>query len=605
VTQLEPFDRHLPSPIASLLDLRASARGSVVRAEQLTPVQERSYVPTGLEERVIDAATSGDPPACIVISGSAGGGKSAVLNRIARRGPDTFAAVLEDATHAEAPDQDQYERLVEFLAPLGDGQPVYSGRPLLIAMNTGMVIRLFDQLRGHRGPAHGFTALESELHRQLLLPDRPSEFSLPGPLLVVNLDLRATAGGTDSLFAQMLLALDPDRNDGVMAGAPRCESCLVRDYCFVRTNAQILSSGPARASVDRAAEEIALSRGRPLQPRELWDFAVDLITGGEQFPAGDPCDEIARLAGEDDGDLTVWKRIANNGAFLDPISSLGAELSTLDPSYEPDEAVHELITGAGIDPQADGDALEELLGASAGREAIRTAAEVLRKSRLVTEAGDYNRAAAGRALVRAAALAGEVDLTARDAGAFVAALNEYANPAVSGDADGSALENLHRIIASGLTVAFGTEAGVERYFFTRAYDPRRTHSVLVHANIDSEDELFHLVDPDPIRHAAGKGASIAGYRPYAIAFRLAGVELRIDLPLFRLLRDTASGTRPSSADLERFFHLRRAAEALGRQAATDKDRPLLIAERDSGRRYRLARRRDVRGNPVLAVQEVQ
>lgn len=605
MTQLEPFDRHLPSPISSVLDLRASARGSVVRAAQLTPVQERSYVPTGLEERVIDAATSGDAPACIVISGSAGGGKSAVLNRIAQGGPDTFAAVLEDATHAEAPDQDQYERLVEFLAPLGDEQPVYAGRPLLIAMNTGMVIRLFDQLRVHRGSAHGFTALESELHRQLLLPERTSEFSLAGRVLVVNLDLRATAGGHDSLFAQMLQALDPDRTDGVMAGAPRCQTCIVRNHCFVRTNAQILSSEPARTSVDRAAEEIALGRGRPLQPRELWDFAVDLITGGEQFPAGDPCDEIARLAGQDDGDLIVWKRIAINGAFLDPASSLGAELSTLDPSYEPDEAVHELMTGAGIDPHADADALQKLLGGPPGREAIETAAGVLRESRLVTEAGDYHRAAAGRSLVRAAAFAGEVDLTARDAGAFVAALREYANPAAAGDADGSSLENLHKTIATGLTIAFGKEVGVERYFFTRASDPRRTHSVLVHANIDSEDELFHLVDPDPVLPATGQGASIAGYRPHAITFRLAGVELRIDLPLFRLLRDTATGTRPSSADLERFFHLRRAAEALGRQAATEKDRPLLIAERDSGRRYRLARRRDVRGNPVLAVQEVQ
>src|SRR4051794_15214412 len=152
----DPFDTTLPSPISAVLELRPAGSASVVRADRLTPVQERALVETGLEARIRATITGDDPPALVVISGSAGGGKSAAINRLTSSS-DAFGAVIEDATHAEAPDQEQYERLTAFFAPLRDGEPPFTGKPLLIAMNTGMVVRFFDQLRAHGGPDHGFT----------------------------------------------------------------------------------------------------------------------------------------------------------------------------------------------------------------------------------------------------------------------------------------------------------------------------------------------------------------------------------------------------------------------------------------------------------------
>jgi hypothetical protein len=218
---------------------------------------------------------------------------------------------------------------------------------------------------------------------------------------------------------------------------------------------------------------------------------------------------------------------------------------------------------------------------------------------VTADTGGYDRVAAGRGLVRAAALVKEVDFAAVDGDLFRAALAEYAEPGV-GEAH---LEELRTAIAGALAAAFGFEAGVETFFFTRAYDPRRRHAILAKADLLQED-LLRLPEKDPAREASSQGAEVAGYRPLAIMFELAGVPLRVDLPLYSLLSLTRTGTKPSSADLERFFHLRRAAEALGRRIAADDTRPLLITERDSGRRFRLADRRDVRGNPVLGVQEV-
>jgi hypothetical protein len=595
----EPFDRTLPSPIASVLELRASARDSVVVAGEMTALQERMLVATDLEQRLLAIASSDAPPAAVVISGSAGGGKSAAISRLAASARDTFADIVEDATHAEAPDQEQYDRLIEFFAPLADTAPPYEGPPLLIAMNTGMVIRFFDQVRAHGQSEHEFTALEAELRRQLALPPSTAAAELPGSLLVVNLDLRATSGGEETLFPKMLATLDPDLPGGIMGGAPRCATCAVRDYCFVRTNAVIVSSEPARTVLDDAADAIALGRGRPLQPRELWDLAAEVVTGGETFSADDPCDTVAELAARADR-AHVWRRLAVNGAFIAPLGATAIELAALDPSYRAGEAVHELMISAGIDPAADGDALVARLGGDR-REAVATAAAALASGEVQNGDGQYDRAAAGRGLVRAAALVGEIGLARHGSDAFAAALAEYAShPTLESDAS---LGKLQALLATALVRAFGVEAGLETFFYTRAYDPRHSHAVLVAADL-LDGELLRLRHPDPARVANADGAEIAGYRPLAVVFDLAGVEVRVDLPLYGLLEMTAAGTKPSSADLERFFGLRRAAEALGRVAAADRERALLIAERQSDRRFRIAKRRDVRGDPILGVQEV-
>jgi hypothetical protein len=571
----------------------------VVRAERLSAVQERALVETGLEDRILNIVDGLDAPALVVISGSAGGGKSAAINRLTLAG-ERFGAVIEDATHAEAPDQEQFERLTGFLEPLRDGAAGFSGKPLLIAMNTGMVIRFFDQLRARHGPNHGFTALESALRLQLQLPERPVSTALPGRVLVINLDLRATAGSAESLFSKMLASLEPDRDGGVMDGAARCGTCSVREYCFVRTNAQIASADPARSVLNGVAEELALDRGRPLQPRELWALGADLITGGAEFTDSDPCRDIARLSGEADGRLTVWRRLIANGAFTDPGTEISRRLHDLDPSYRPGDSAHDLMTGAGIDPAGDALQLERQLGAAGAREAVSTAASALSGRELVHD-DEYDRIAVGRCLVRAAALAGEIDFAAQDDAGFREALTEYGDPAGE---HAEALRALQDEIAVALTRAFGVEAGPDTYYYTRAYDARHPHAILVRADLLTDAELLSLRYPDPVREASPEGAGVAGYRPMAIMFELAGVPIAVDLPLHRLIRSTASGTKPSSADLERFFHLRRAAEALGRKAVADRDRPLLIVQRETGRRFRLARRRDIRGDRTLGIQEV-
>jgi hypothetical protein len=598
VSAVEPFDRSLPSPIADVLELRASSRDSVIVTGELTDVQRRMRVETGIGARILERLAGAGAPTLVMISGSAGGGKSLEISALAEQQRDAFDRIIEDATHAESPSEDQYDRLVDFFAPFADDAPPWSGKPRLIAMNTGMVIRFFDQVRDKAqddgNDEHRFMALEWAVRERLDLRQRAAaKPERDVPILVVNLDLRATAGAPDSLFKRMLASLDPDDPGGVMGGAPRCATCQVRDWCFVRTNAQIASAGPAAEALDGAAAQIALERGRFLQPRALWDLAAEVVTGGEQFDEPDPCDRIATLAAAGDP-VPVWRRLISNGAFASPRGATAPMLHELDPSYQASDEAHEIIARTGIDHGVDGDRLRQSLGGG-GREAVEMAARALAEGRVQELEG--GRIEAGRGLVRAAALAGEIAFSTAGAEEFRAALAEY-REFPDADSDYENLLLLRRLLARALARAFGEARGADTFFRTEAYDPRRDYAILV--RVDVEETLRPA--PDRRRTANPDGAGLVDYEPLAVTFELEQVRLDVDLPLYRLAAQTMAGTTPSSADLERFYGLRRAAEVLGRVAADDHDRPLLISERATGSRFRVERTEDFRGRTTLTVR---
>src|SRR5690606_9254826 len=122
MTTTDPFDRSLPSPLARLRDLRARA-GEAVVGDDFSAMQRRMYQPGDLERRLLGAAAGQARPDLVVIAGSAGGGKSAIIRYLLDKAPGDFGDCIADATHAEAPDQDQVDRLARFFAPFADGMP--------------------------------------------------------------------------------------------------------------------------------------------------------------------------------------------------------------------------------------------------------------------------------------------------------------------------------------------------------------------------------------------------------------------------------------------------------------------------------------------------
>lgn len=582
-----PFDMALPSPIARLAELRASAEQSVVRDGQISPVQRLMARPGAVEQALWDAAAPGGGTRLIVLTGSAGSGKTAAIEHLLERdrdeGAGLFGRHLADATHADAPDEDQVARLASFFEPFADNQGEPTGQCRLVAMNTGMALRFFSDLPDLAG-APPLSGLESLLREQLGLPHRPASRRewLERVVLVVNMDQRPTSGRPGDLFDGLLARLDPADESGVLEGAPRCATCRVQDWCWPMANAVNLSSPAARTALNTAVGRVAMTRGRELAPRMLWDAAAELALSGLQVEQGqDPCLAVAGVAERQD-EVALLHGIASHAALERPrAGSLLEELASMDPSFNPSKAAHSLLSEVGLDPAVDSRNLLSWLGGADGAHAAsRFAATTLASGHVRPPS---------RLLTRAAWLAGDLPGAATLPDGFSAALEAQSAGASPGAGqDGKPLLDALEHVSQGFAAAFGIQSGPETFFPTEAPGPRETE-VLVKADLVDDGLLWTANGGDPARARNVRGAHLVGYRSLSLSLTVAGeVPLNVDLPLWSLLDAASRGTSPSTVDLERFLSLRRAVEAVGRQASNNPRLPLLVTHRGTGRRFRVA-----------------
>lgn len=580
----EPFDRSLPSPLRILADLRYRATEAVVREEAPTDVQRRMAQPGRLEERLWEVLGDDGAPKLMVLTGSAGSGKSATINHLISHDQDEGGGLigerLVDATHSDAPDQEQGERLARFFAPFADDAAPPAGPCRLVALNTGMALSFFHELPQVRD-APRLTGLETLLRQRLGLPTRPADPPPPSWLeqavLVINLDLRPTSGTEGDLFEEILGKLDPDREEGVLGGAARCGTCQVRDWCWPMANATAISAPTGRAAVNSTAGSVALVRGRQLAPRALWDAAAELVLSGLRCDAEDPCDEIAAVAAASDIPRLLHGLACSAALDTPNHGSLLAAMSGFDPSFAASEAAHGFIAHAGLEPDKDTDRLAANLG---DHPAVTRAAAFLRAGTIPAD-GSRNW---GRMLARAAWLGGE--LTAQEAidPAFAAALTaQAAGLGIDDDAILAALE----LIQEGLAQVFGVVAGSEHFYPTASNSAGASADLLVKA--DLLDGHLHPAT-DAWQSVNPRGAQTVGYRPLALSIQVAERPVSVDYPLWQLLRSATEGAPPSIVEIERFLSLRTAMRQVGVDAAAA-GADLLVRQRGpEGRKFKLASR---------------
>lgn len=585
----EPFDRSLPSPLEAVTALRSAGEDSVVASNTISSRQRMMYIRTGLDDRLARRMLEPTAPALLLLSGSSGGGKSALIRMLEQAVPaGTFTAVVEDATHAEAPDEDQTRFLSEVLAGFDGGVPGPDSR-ILLAANTGLLLRLERMFR--RSGRSALAELVSFALHRLGVPAAPAVAApraaeLESAVLVVDLDQRPTSGSEDRLLRRMLPVLDPGAARGVLEGAERCRTCQVRAFCTPRTNLELLADPAIGAVLDEAIEQVALRRGRDVPPRQIWDALGTLALGGIDTPPGsDPCDAVAAMAARNDLE-GVWSSLLPNSAFTsDHANPLCADLAALDPAFAPSLEGHDIIASAGINPEADAESLASMLGGAPGeREAVLSAAAALATGRAGSEA-----AAIARGLARSSWLAGKLPLQA-------SAPDEFAR-ALQGDDD--AWEQVIKIAAQGIVRSFGRYLEGNYYLPTESLAERRDSRVLVRVDLDD------VLDWGPSTPETDnpQGSEIVGLRPLTAKIMIGHATMALDLPLYDLLERAANGTSAASVDVERFHSLRHAVETLGRAMAGKPDAPLLIV-RDGGREAYRAKTGFRRGRQSFRITKV-
>ncbi|GAA4014695.1 protein kinase [Hymenobacter fastidiosus] len=256
--------------VMELNKLFSQSRYTNAGTRGLDAFAERTYIKTRLDTKLINDILQAKYR-LVIITGNAGDGKTAFIQKLEKEAQKLFSAsfkrdsVTQNGASFESqgiPFQSNYDGsqdegdkentqvLDEFLAPFAgraDFDKVPAGR--LIAINEG---RLVEYLQAHRAE---FGALEKAVEAFFY---EEGVTDLPAGLLLVNLNLRSVVSlseltGEQSIFRRQIKELvKPEFWTG-------CNTCAVREQCFIRYNAQSLNDPDAGDEVLRRMERLLLT----------------------------------------------------------------------------------------------------------------------------------------------------------------------------------------------------------------------------------------------------------------------------------------------------------------------------------------------------------
>jgi serine/threonine protein kinase len=619
---------------SGLVSVVTDTTGRVPHQELQDFLRDRMQVSDLLEDWLFDelvaaATRDSSTPTLFVLAGNAGDGKSHLIFRLLRRRlagrPEVLARIraIADATHALNPGDSQIDRLADFFAPFADDASTIDTRIHLIAMNTGMVIRFFENPSGA-----SYRQLYLELQRQLGLR-RIEATSSPWRVEVVNLDLRDLLApgpnNTPSFAERMLDRLDP-KSDRAIPGPKwaTCESCSAFGLCPVAFNLQALREEQPRRALLRILRRTALDVDVHLSPRNLWGFLYRLITGGtERY------DVPGR--GSDDGGCDIVRAQVDAGAgewllggqFTELLfgqgDAAGAPWSSLarhDPAFSSAPEIDHLHTRLAVRTELDNapEIVAEQLGGTgrvlAGLH-LDALASLLPDTRKHPSFKGRRRDAAVRRQVLFHSATFDA-WAASDGGSdfeqVLAAYGEYSHGRK--DIRNLSLATREQVKLLGELVQkvclHGNGRFVDGTAYLRVSQPnvRARSELLVKAERGALEDLFSvlkIVAPDihTVAHADREVLlGLLGYRPTHVMLDVLGVRLAVDLELYDFLLRVNEGQKPSVRDLARFQALLFVGERVGNAlAASRQTKELFLWDGAQSRLHRLAT--DAFGQPHL------
>jgi serine/threonine protein kinase len=281
-----------------LLTLYSQSQHSNAGTRGLDAESEKTYVETALDRDLLPAVLAGEFK-LVIISGNAGDGKTAFLQKLERHAEGAGTPVDRSLPNGSTfttdgrsfvtnydGSQDEGDRrnedvLREFFAPFGGDDPEAwpRGETRLIAINEG---RLVDFLEANRSE---FPALV-EITRRGLATGNPEHGTA-----VVNLNLRSVVtdphGFEGSILERLVRRLTDEK-----FWEP-CRGCDIRDRCYVFHNARTFqdkTAGPKVLERLKALYTITHLRGRlHVTVRDL-KSALAFMLAGTRY-----CDEIHEL----------------------------------------------------------------------------------------------------------------------------------------------------------------------------------------------------------------------------------------------------------------------------------------------------------------------
>lgn len=299
------------------------------------PIRNSLYIEQD-EDRQVERFLNADiqDGRLLIITGSAGDGKSALLERATRLSPDNSIPderVNMDATSARAADEDYDSSLRSFLELISDDLKNRSGQRSALAINYGLAVDFF-RLRDNSEEFPDVWDALQQSHQEGHITDHQN-------IDVINLSHRRNYDSHPDrlgrgLVRDILDRFDPEHQDSPFTDAYRTEqdSCPAGEDCPLRYNISRLTDETVK---DRLAELFAASsiiRGSYLSPRMILDRVAQTILPASIRDV--PHDEVCPVgAAVERGELTVdvddllWntaftvlRTTEQEASFIDPVS---------------------------------------------------------------------------------------------------------------------------------------------------------------------------------------------------------------------------------------------------------------------------------------------
>lgn len=302
------------------------------------PIRNSLYIEQEEDRRVREFISKDhDDGRLLVITGSAGDGKSALLERATRLAEDDVIPdkrVNMDATSARAADEDYDDRLNEFFNLVIDDVRSRSGQRSALAINYGLAVSFFEF--GEYGDE--YEAVWDALQQSQVEGDIDDHQNVD----VINLSHRRTYNAHPDELGSGLLRQILDRFDPTHESSPfteaferEREACPAGENCPLHYNVQQLTDEQVK---DRLAELFAstsIIRGSYLNPRMILDrISRTLLPASiRDVPDHDVCPVGAAVesgAMEVDVEDLIW-----NTAF-ETLDTSTATASFVDPASRTD-----------------------------------------------------------------------------------------------------------------------------------------------------------------------------------------------------------------------------------------------------------------------------
>jgi serine/threonine protein kinase len=318
--------------VGKLLELGSQARRTNRGTRGLDVLALATYVETQLDGELADAALGGRHR-LVVISGNAGDGKTAFIQRLEGRARERGATLVDRGANGSTiayagktiltlydGSQDEDERtsddvLRTFLTPFA-ARAVADDAVRVAAVNEG---RLRDFVMAHRDEFPQLLSLIEQL-------DHPAAAAAAHDLVVVNLNLRsATLGGQDSIFSRQVRAIvGPDAFWGP------CRVCDYKLRCPLKHNVDTFrdpTSGPlVTERLRRLVDVVRMRRRRHLTMRDVRSLISFVLFRDRE------CREVPEILSADDPleivDLAYFQGAAGIGVPEGSEVDRGAQLLT-------------------------------------------------------------------------------------------------------------------------------------------------------------------------------------------------------------------------------------------------------------------------------------